>query len=331
MTVGYSQDVQTAALLADNGQVENAYPLLEAAMDRGDAMAAAMLAGWRMSGNYVRRDLELARSYYGRAAQMGLDEACPIYIAMLANGAGCEKRDWQGALDRLRHRSAHDRLAQRQLAVIEAMAIDPSGDPLEIPGGRVVSDSPRIVRFDNFLSAAECDYFIDRALPLLEEAVVVHPDSGALVRDPVRVASAAAFPLISEDPAVHAINRRIAAATATDYSQGEPLQVLSYKVGQQYKLHNDALPGACNQRVLTFLVYLNSGFQGGETHFPYLDFAFRGKPGDAIAFSNVDPSGAPDPSALHAGLPVRAGRKMLLSKWIRRDPLDLSGPPGRPM
>lgn len=330
MTVGYSQDVQQAALLADAGRVEEAYPLLEAAMDRGDAVAAAMLAGWRMDGNLVRRDLGMARTLYGRAAQMGLDEADRIYIAMLANGAGGIGRDWKGAIDRLRARSGYDPAAARQVSVLDRMALDEAGDPGSIPEGRPISTSPSITRFDGFLSQAECDYLIARALPLLEEAVVVHPDTGALVRDPVRISKAAAFPFIAEDPAIHAINRRIAAATGTSYAQGEPIQVLSYEGGEQYKLHSDALPAGGNQRILTFLVYLNSGFEGGETHFPDLDLAVRGEPGDAILFSNVDPSGRADPRARHAGLPVRSGRKMLLSKWVRRDALDLSGPPGRP-
>ena len=127
-----------------------------------------------------------------------------------------------------------------------------------------------------------------------------------------------------------AINRRIAAATGTRYEQGEPLQVLSYQSGQEYKLHSDALPGGDNQRVATFLVTLSDGFVGGATSFPRLSLELTGKPGDGLHFVNTDSAGRPEPAMWHAGMPVSQGRKLMLSKWIRERPLDLAGPPGRP-
>jgi prolyl 4-hydroxylase len=106
--------------------------------------------------------------------------------------------------------------------------------------------------------------------------------------------------------------------------------VLSYQPGQEYKLHSDALPHDLNPRVLTLLVYLNSDYRGGETEFPRAGIRYRGRPGDALVFDSVTRDGVPDPAAWHAGLPVAAGRKLLLSKWIRKGALDLAGPSGRP-
>ena len=37
--------------------------------------------------------------------------------------------------------------------------------------------------------------------------------------------------------------------------------------GQEYRPHFDAIGNADNQRVLTFLVYLNDDYEGGETDF----------------------------------------------------------------
>ena len=68
------------------------------------------------------------------------------------------------------------------------------------------------------------------------------------------------------------------------------------------------------------LVYLNQGFEGGETDFPLLDLKFKGRKGDALMFSNVDASGAPDRRMFHAGLPPTAGEKWLLSQWVRDRP-----------
>ena len=130
---------------------------------------------------------------------------------------------------------------------------------------------------------------------------------------------------------LHAINRRIATATDTVYEQGEPLQVLRYRPGEEYKLHSDALPPGGEQRVTTMLVALETNFAGGETTFPRLGLRWRGREGEALIFANVGADGEPDPRMLHAGEPVTRGTKHLLSKWIRGRPLDLSGPPGRPL
>jgi prolyl 4-hydroxylase len=210
------------------------------------------------------------------------------------------------------------------------MAIDANGDPLEAPRPiQVLSDNPLVETIGAFLTPEECSYLVDRATPMLQPSIVVHPVTGRAVRDPVRTALSASFPFVLEDPVVHAINRRITAATATRFEQGEPLQVLSYDVGQEYKLHSDTLPAGLNQRTQTFLVTLSAGFAGGATDFPRIPLRFRGQAGDALRFSNVDESGQPDARAWHAGLPVSRGRKLILSKWIRERPLDLSGAPGR--
>lgn len=140
--------------------------------------------------------------------------------------------------------------------------------------------------------------------------------------DPIRTSDAAAFPLVAERPFIHALNQRIAAATATDYVQGEPLQVLRYAPGQQYKRHYDALPPGQDQRIITFLIYLNEGYDGGETIFPDAGFRFKGSTGDALMFRNILPSGEPDLRTAHIGGAVLNGTKYLASKWIRANPLD---------
>jgi hypothetical protein len=68
---------------------------------------------------------------------------------------------------------------------------------------------------------------------------------------------------------------------------------------------------------VTFLIYLNSEFEGGETDFPVLALAYKGATGDALYFGNVDSAGVPDPRTLHAGLPPTRGEKWLFSQWVR--------------
>jgi prolyl 4-hydroxylase len=319
-----------ATALAQRGAVAEAYGLLVSAIAAGDAEAAATLADWRLAGDPIRRDLAEARELYGKAAAFGIDEAEPPYLALLANGAGGSGRKWHEALERLA--AGRRPLARRQHRLLKAMELDADGDPTALSEAIVLHPAPLIERRPIFLSPEECRYLIDRALPMLEPAVVINPHTGQQMRDPMRTARGAGFPFVLEDPALHAINRRIAAATGTRYEQGEPLQVLCYDAGEEYKLHSDALPAGAstNQRIATFLVALNADYEGGETTFPRLGLAWRGAVGEALHFRNVDAAGAPAPAMWHTGAPVRRRRKFLLSKWLRAAPLDLSGPPGRP-
>ena len=83
-------------------------------------------------------------------------------------------------------------------------------------------------------------------------------------------------------------------------------------VGQQFARHFDyldpALPEVAErgQRIVTFLIYLNDGFEGGETDFPRLGLRHKGEAGDAPSTSlrqRPRRRRRPDPRTLHAGLP----------------------------
>lgn len=307
--------------------IDSAYDALIEGVRNGEGAAALCLAEWRMTGHQIRRDLTEARRLYGIAAE-SLEEARSPYLALLANGAGGCERAWQQALHELYEARTEDEARQR--ALICAMDIDEVGNPTGPFEFERPIPSAHISVFKSFLGDDECEYLQAIARPRLQRAMVVDPKTGQLIYDPVRKSSFTSFPFVDENPAIHALNRRIAAATATTYEQGEPLQILSYAHGDEYKLHSDALPQSANQRTSTFLVYLNDDYVGGETDFPNLDFKFKGSPGDAIWFENADQYGRPMAITNHRGSKVISGTKMIASKWIRARPLDLSGPPGRP-
>jgi prolyl 4-hydroxylase len=140
--------------------------------------------------------------------------------------------------------------------------------------------------------------------------------SGESVTDAIRTSDGATIHWLIEDPATHALNRRLAALSGTLVEQGEPLYILRYQPGQQYRPHTDWLPGA-NPRVLTALVYLNDGYEGGETEFVKAGLRVRGRKGDVLIFRSQGPDGGLDPLSEHAGLPVTNGTKYLASRWIR--------------
>lgn len=313
-------------MLARQGRTAEALDILDRGAAQNDPAALFELAIWRLAGSIVPRDLEQAREYFKRAAAAGHSEAARVYNAFLANGTGATP-DWRAAADLLRQRASSDTNAATQLQVIAAMRLTGDGDPIEPISGQQLSKSPHVELFPKALSAAECRFLAEAAEPLMQPAVTVDPRSGQQLRNPVRTSDAAGFPLALENPAIHALNRRIAALARLPVSHGEPLQVLRYRPGQQYRVHSDALPGTDNQRVVTVLVYLNAGYSGGETHFPASGLSIRGEIGDALLFRNVGENGRPDERAIHAGLPVTSGTKLIASRWIRARPLNLAGGP----
>jgi len=317
-----SHAVARADRLVAEGKTSEATDVLRQAGGDGDALAARELAVWYLQGHPVPRDLTEARRAFTVAARLDDPPSLAIERAFLAQGIG-GAADWPQALRLLEAASATDPAARRQHDLIAAMGLPPGGDP---PPGFMVEElcpEPRVALVRGLLTAGECAYLIEAAQPLAQPALVVDPRTGRMSPHPIRTSDTAAFPLIDENPAIHALNRRIAAASGTDVRCGEPLQVLRYAPGQQYRLHSDALPGVPpgQQRVLTCLVWLNDGFAGGETDFPELQLRLRGEPGDALLFASADRAGRPDPRAVHAGLPVVSGTKWLASRWIRAAPL----------
>lgn len=315
-----------ADALAAAGRAGEAYRLLSGPAAAADPEALARLANWRLSGDLIRRDLAASRDLFRRAAEAGHREAARIHTAFVANGTGAPA-DWQEALRLLRLYDFPG--ASAQLALIDRMRLSPSGDPLEPPARRQLSDRPWVSQFQALFSPAECDFLAAEAQPWLAPSVVIDPRTGRQHRNPVRTSDGMSFALFLEGPAVHALNRRIAAATGTGVAQGETLQVLRYRPGQEYKPHFDAVPGETNQRILTMLVYLNEGYDGGETVFLKTGLSFKGNKGDALLFRNALADGRADELTQHAGRPVSAGEKLLASRWIRARPFTF--PPPRPL
>ena len=213
-----------------------------------------------------------------------------------------------------------DRKSAGQLALLEAMELTEEGDPKSLPPQERLSDRPEVIAFRAFLSPDECRYLIDAAAPAFQPAAVGHVAGGmgGHVVPRIRTCDVAAFPWVAENPVIHAINRRIAAASGTAADWGEPLQILRYRPGQEFKPHRDCTEDIENQRVWTMLIYLNDGYTGGETEFLQTGLKVRGNTGDALLFRNADDAGRPDMSTLHAGLPVLTGEKFLASRWIRQ-------------
>jgi prolyl 4-hydroxylase len=302
--------------------------LLSGAAGHGDAAALHMLAMWCITGDILTRDLPLARMLMAQAGEAGSREALLLSATFEANGLG-GAADWPKAMALLTRLAPSFPQVRHQIRLIEAMDLTPAGDPRKPMEADQLSASPEVYALRGFMGREECTYLLQAAEPLFRPSVVVDPRSGRMIAHPVRVSEAAVFGVTQEDPVIAAINRRIAAASATAAPQGEPLQILRYRPGGEYKAHMDALPAEPNQRIYTMLVYLADDYDGGETHFLRTGLSYRGRPGDALLFRNVTAAGAADPMTQHSGLPVTRGVKLLASRWIRARPFVF--PPPRPL
>ncbi|HMI40709.1 MAG TPA: 2OG-Fe(II) oxygenase [Sphingomicrobium sp.] len=225
-------------------------------------------------------------------------------------------RDWQGALARLRSETRADARRREVLALVDSMNLDPEGNPTKLCAGEVVSETPRAAVFRAILTEDECGHVMKVASSDFQPSLVFNSDR-KLVRDTIRTSDGSTLHWLIEDPAVHALNRRVAAASSSNYDCGEALQVLRYQPGQEYRPHFDFVASATNRRMMTALIYLNEAYDGGATSFVQTDTRFKGSTGDMFLFHNAGPDGGPDPMSEHAGLPVTNGVKYLATRWIR--------------
>ncbi|KMZ60681.1 Prolyl 4-hydroxylase subunit alpha-1 [Zostera marina] len=203
----------------------------------------------------------------------------------------------------------------------------------------VVSWSPRVFVFHNFLSEEECDYLRTIAGPRLVNSSVVNIKTGKPMLSPHRTSTGMFFRKKEwEHPIVERIETRIAAFSHVPKENGEPMQVLRYKEKQYYREHFDYFSNHLNlekrggQRIATMLMYLSDNVEGGETYFPA---AGNGKcscagmtvdgvsvkpiKGDAVLFWSMTLNGSVDRTSFHAGCEVLSGEKWSATKWMRQN------------
>ena len=279
--------------------------LIDAAAERGDGAALERKAIFEAMGCKRPQNWRAAIECLGVAAELG-SQSAQRQVEILAPdaiAADGSERNWA---------SVASQIAVEKLA--------------EVPPKVALSESPRLRVMEGFASPAECAWLIERARDRLRRAPVVD-SSGSMTVEAARTNSGVEFQLADMDLVIEAIRLRISAATRLPLPLFEPVQVLHYAPGQEFKPHHDyydpQLPAHAEQirehgqRIGTFLLYLNDGYGGGETAFPYAQISYRGNAGDALFMANVDRNGRPDASSLHWGTPPTTGEKWILSQWIR--------------
>lgn len=311
------------------------FAALNAKAAGGDALAQLSLAHAAITGQSGAPSLEEGERLLDAACAQRHPEALLLKAALVARGIG-RARSMDGAYELVREAAAYGSpFAAEQLRALGQGKLD-KGPWLAQIHLEPVAESPPIFVVENFIPAHVCDWLVERASRKGMKPALIHKLDGRVGIESDRNNSISGFLKTEGDLVVQLVSRRIARATDTPLENHEPLSVFRYTRGQQYKPHFDFVepgtPEATNyaeelsrvgMRMVTVLVYLNDGYEGGETWFPRLSWQFKGKKGDALIFWSVPVGAKPDRNSLHAGKPVINGEKWLLSQWIRQKPFPL--------
>ena len=320
---------------------------LESASETGLPAAMSALAYCLANAIGGDRDGRAAARWYQRAALAGdaraqcrlgaareLGDMLPVdrteALAWYLRAAGRDYGDAAGAARRLAAELPQEQVdGARRLATATGTASPELGPADAITGTtlEVVCWSPRIFRIRRLLSDEECHHLVAAARPFLRRALVLDRNSGDRIHDEARRSMNARLADPLRDVVVCNVEERLSRCALLPPANAEPVSILRYGPGDEYRPHADyydpARPGSATglaqggQRLATVLGYLNDVEGGGDTVFPKLDVSVIPRRRDGLLFFNCLPDGSPDPRTLHAGLPVKAGEKWLLSRWIR--------------
>ncbi len=207
-----------------------------------------------------------------------------------------------------------DALARVGAAVRNRLAADPQAY-------KVDTDKAEIFAFGDFLTPAECQRLIMMIDAVAQPSQLFDTDYSAGFR------TSYSGNFDTRDPFIAGLSRRIDDLLGMKPETGEAIQGQRYMPGQQFKAHNDwfytsedywkAERKRGGQRSWTAMAFLNAVEAGGETQFVNVGVKITPKPGVLLVWNNALPDGSPNEDTLHAGCPVDAGIKYVITKWYR--------------
>lgn len=344
--------IEAAAAHDNAGEHDEAVNVLARATRAGDLDAMTTLGKRLVVGDRAPYLPKEGAGMVLEAAQKGVAEAVSQVAVFQCTGV-FQQKSWPHALATLTHAAVLGwRPAREQLMLLggaslegldpvlanedagcwlkaaEAIDLAPwfrAGDNL------VVNESPLVRRFSNFLPAEVCKLLIRQSSQRLQPALVYDPGSKRNIRFKTRTNSIAQFNLVENDFIHFLLQEKMSAACGQPMQHMEATAILNYKPGEEITNHYDFVdPELPNyeeeiaengQRVITFLIYLNDDYEGGETCFPKLGVNHKGCRGEGLYFMNSLPDGSSDVRTLHAGRPPVSGQKWIVSQFIRNRPV----------
>jgi len=173
----------------------------------------------------------------------------------------------------------------------------------------------QVIVIDNFISEDECDKIIafgERSSELRRSEIDTIQKDGTVYSGYSSTRSSSSLN-ISNYPGLESIVEKVAGIMQLPVVNMEPAQFVKYEKGQQFKLHHDSFTG--DERIKTAILYLNDGFDGGETNFPELELSIRPQKGTCLIFPDLDDEQAIIKESLHSSLPIKSGTKYILTTF----------------
>jgi hypothetical protein len=129
------------------------------------------------------------------------------------------------------------------------------------------------------------------------------------------------------DPSIDKISRILSLLSKQPIENHERLRISNYKTGGELPPHYDACreenDDSCiannrgaGQRILSFLLYLNDDYEGGETCFDKIGLCIKPEKGKCIIFWNIDQEEKLIELSEHRGNKVLSGSKYIAVKWV---------------
>jgi hypothetical protein len=291
--------------------------------------AAAVHFGRKPAAEAQRLAIDLLE----RAATAGDVVSAQLLAERLRYGEGCEADP--GVAAQMRERLEASGVPP--LPDVTRRALPPrSTDPRQLDiedaiapvTAHLRAQRPRVATVDSLLGADECRLLVALATPRLHRSMTVDPVHGTPIEVPLRTSSDAHLDPLDEDLGLRLLQLRMCAAAGIELAHAEPLTVLRYQPGEEYRPHRDYMPPGgverdrpeAGNRLRTICVYLNDVEAGGATAFPIAGVEVSPLAGRAVIFENLHADGRPDPDSLHAGTPVLRGVKWLATLWLRQHP-----------
>jgi prolyl 4-hydroxylase len=344
--------LQRAAGFDAAGNHDEAINTLASATQGGDLVAMTALGKRLLVGD---RAPYLPREGAGmvlEAAGKGVPEAIAQVAVFQCTGI-YQPKSWQHSIATLTLAARRGwQPARQQLLLLHGRALDTAtesanggddslwlqlGQTLDLQSwltpapGATLNEAPLVRHFMDFIPLPICQLLIRQSSTRLQPALVYDPINKRNIRYKTRTNSIAQFNLVENDIVHFLLQEKMSAACGIPMIQMEATAILNYQPGEEISNHFDFVdPEMVNyeqeiaengQRVITFLIYLNDDYTGGETAFPRIGIEHKGRAGEGLYFVNSLADGAPDLRTLHAGKPPLVGQKWIVSQFIRNRPV----------
>lgn len=330
-----SPGIEAARALDSEGRFTESLEALKQATSKGDLPATSELGHRLLSGDRAPRSPKHALFFLREAARRGEGRALARMAALTAGGAYLPQ-DWTLALALLAQAAeAGDEAARGQLRCLQPVdsgSLSWQEMATRVPLAEWLQAMPQEVLHEHvrrvpvLAPPAVCRWLIGRAEGMLGPALVYDSISKEVQLHEMRTNSMAMYDYATFDVVQFLVQERMSRTCGYPIQHFEAPMILNYQVGQQITPHFDFIDAraadyeqqiaATGQRMVTFLLYLNDDYEGGETTFPELGIVNKGEMGSGLYFINAFADLSPDRRMLHTGSPPTRGEKWIVSQFI---------------